>query len=38
MTFRQARALALAGVLVGISALVPSTRVQAHQSLTDLWA
>ena len=36
MTVHHARLIALAAVLVGISALVPSTRLHAQQPLADL--
>ena len=36
MTVHQARIIALAAVLVGISALVPSTRLHAQQPVSEL--
>ena len=36
MTVHHARAIALAAVLVGITALVPGTRLQALQTLNEL--
>ena len=37
MTVHHARVIALAAVLVGISALGPSTRLQAQQPLDQLY-
>ena len=36
MTVHHARVIALAAVLVGLSALVPSARVQAQQPISEL--
>ncbi len=38
MTVHHARVPALAAVLIGISALIPSTRLQAQQPLDELRA